>query len=73
MRTPFFADRSVQNKSEQKMDCPSVDAPKKLYKNVFFWGLRKCIKNGIHDQRNNEKFSEILLPKKSEVRMCNSG
>ena len=63
MRTPFFADRSVQNKSGQKMDCPSVDAPKKLYKNVFFWGLRKCIKNGIHDQRNNEIFRKSYSPK----------
>ena len=63
MRTPFFADRSVQNKSEQFLDCPSVDAPKKLYKNVFFWGLRKCIKNGTHDQRNNEIFRKSYSPK----------
>ena len=56
MRTPFFAHRSVQNKSLRFRRSASIFALKNMQKNVVFWGIRKCVKIIIWTNKNSEFF-----------------
>ena len=63
MRTPFFAHRSVQNKTWQFRGSRSIFALKNMQKNVVFWGIRKCVKIIIWTNKNS-KFFVILITQK---------
>ena len=63
MRTPFFAHRSVQNKSWRFRGSVSIFACKNVQKNRVFWGIRKCVKNIIWTNKNS-KFFVILITQK---------